>query len=151
MKYDLDGSTIQLKAHDVISLANPKGSTIAVLWGSVWLTQDSDLRDHELGAGESYTIPSDSKVVLSAFDDSAISVLQPCESARKNLRYLTSEELRQFERDAHELRAVYVASITAKLVEAIRRGFSKLYDFAMTLRLKHARWQWSEPRHRVYW
>ena len=79
MKFDLDQSTFQLTQGNLISLPNAEGSTVAVLWGKVWLTQDGDRRDYELNAGESFTIRGDGLILISAFENTALTVLNPCE------------------------------------------------------------------------
>jgi Protein of unknown function (DUF2917) len=173
MKFDLDQSTIQLTKGNLISLPDAEGSTVAVLWGSVWLTQDGDSRDYEVNAGESFTIRGNGLILISAFENTALTVLQPCDDVTESpmtpsenvgrakshgktsdgnsVRYLSGDELERYKRDAHELRAIYAASLIFSLGSALSRGLSKLGDYAVALRLKNARWQWTEPRHRLYW
>ena len=173
MKYDLDQSTIQLTKGNLISLPDAEGSTVAVLWGSVWLTQDGDSRDYELNAGESFTIRGDGLILISAFENTALTILQPCEDvalssmkpsenagraimlAKANnlnsVLYLRVDQLQQYKRDAHELRARYIASLFASLGSALSRGLTKLGDFAVALWWNNARRQWTEPRRRLYW
>jgi Protein of unknown function (DUF2917) len=161
MKFDLDQSTIQLTEGNLISLPDAKGSTIAVLWGSVWLTQDGDRRDHEVNAGESFDVNGDGMVVISAFENSALAVLQPCEgdarstpngeASDRSIAYISEEELRQYKHNAQKLRADYIASLFTSLGKAFRRGFSKLGDFAVALWLHGARQKWTEPSRRLYW
>ena len=81
MEIDLDEITIQLTKGNLISLPDAEGSTVAVLWGSVWITQDGVRRDYELKAGESFTIRGDGKILISAFENSALTILQPCDNA----------------------------------------------------------------------
>jgi Protein of unknown function (DUF2917) len=173
MKFDVDQSTIQLSQGNLISLPQASGSTVAVLWGFVWLTQDGHHRDYELRAGDSFTIRDDGMIVISAFENSALTILQPCEDVLASsvalggnikrtvahgkadhsdrVHYLTGDELERYKRDAHELRAIYVGSLIFSLGSALSRGLTKLGDYAVALRLKNARWQWTEPRHRLYW
>ncbi len=173
MKFDLDQSTIQLTRGNLISLPNAEGSTVAVLWGSVWLTQDGHRRDYEVDAGESFTIRGDGLVLISAFENTALTVLQPCEDAtvpsikpsenaaratahgktndRDAVLYLSGNELQQYERRAHELRARYIASLFASLGRAFSRGLTKLGDYPVALWRNNARRQWTEPRRRLYW
>ena len=173
MKFDLDQSTIQLTQGNLISLPDAEGSTVAVLWGSVWLTQDGDSRDYEINAGESFTIRGNGLVIVSAFENTALTVLQPCDdvaeltmtpsenaghakspgkaSDRNSVRYLSGDELERYKRDAHELRAVYVASLIFSFGSALSRGLTKLGDYAVALWLRNAREQWTEPSRRLYW
>lgn len=172
MKFDLDQSTIQLTQGKLISLPDAEGSTVAVLWGSVWLTQDGDSRDYELNSGESFTIRGDGMIVISAFENSAVTILEPCEdvalaskrgesvnhatgtrdtNGKGSVRYLSGDELDQYKRNAHELRARYMASLFKSLGRALRHGFTKLGDRAVALWLNNTRRQWTAPRRRLYW
>ena len=173
MKFDLDQSTIQLTKGNLISLPDAEGSTLAILWGSVWLTQDGDSRDYELNAGDSFTIRGDGLVLVSAFENTALSVLQPCEDVMASpmkpsksasratvhgkandidgVLYLSGDELERCKRHAHELRAQYIASLFTSLGNALSRGFSKLGDYAAALWRNNARRQWTEPGRRLNW
>ena len=148
MKFDLDLSTIQLTEGDLISLPDAKGSTVAVLWGSVWLTQNGDSRDYEVNGGESFTIRGDGRIVISAFENSAVTILQPCDeasraTARGNtdngyaVRYISGNELQRYTRIAHELRAQHVARLMKSLWNALRRGLTKLGYYASDLWFKN--------------
>ena len=173
MKFDLNQSTIQLTKGNLISLPDAEGSIVAVLWGSVWLTQDGDQRDYEVNAGESFTIRGDGMIVISAFENSALTILQPCEDAtvlsmkpranarrataydeaneRNSVPNLSGDALERYKRGAHELRAEFIASLFAALGRAVSRGFSKLSEYAAALWRNHSRKQWTEPRRRLYW
>ena len=161
MKFDLDQSTMQLTEGKLISLPHAKGSTVAVLWGSVWLTQDGDSRDYELNAGESFTIRGDGMVVISAFENSAVTILQPCEDTsrttahsntddRYSVRYISGDELRHYTHVAHELRAQYVAGLTESLGNALRRGLATLGHYASELWLKNLTGMRSDLRNHLY-
>lgn len=172
MKYDLDQSTVQLAQGKLISLPNANGLTVAVLWGSVWLTQDGDRRDYELNGGDSFPIRRDGMVVISAFEHSAIAILQPCEhdavpsikpsesagcarsrskaNDRDGVRYLSGDELERYKRDAHELRAVYVASLIYSLGSVVSRGLTKFGDYAVALWLNGVRKLRRDSRHRLH-
>jgi Protein of unknown function (DUF2917) len=151
MKYDLDGSTVHLRADKLISLPDAKGSIVAVLWGSVWLTQDGDSRDYELNAGDSRTIHGEGTVVVSAFENSAVSILHSCERASDSVRYVTREELRQFERDAHVLRALNMASLIYKVGSAVSRALTKLREHVVALWINNVRDEPAGPRHGLRW
>ena len=161
MKSDIDQSTIQLTQGNLISLPDVQSSTVAVLWGSVWLTQDGDSRDHEVNAGESFNVKSDGTVVISAFENSALTILQPCEgtnhtTAHRNVgdkhaaRYLSANESQHYTRIAHELRAQYLAGLMQSLGNALRRGLTKLGYYASELWLKNLTGLRSDLRNRIY-
>jgi Protein of unknown function (DUF2917) len=170
MKFDLDQSTIQLAKGNLISLPDAAGSTIAVLWGSVWLTQDGHARDYELNAGDSLTIHGTGMTIVSAFDNAAITVLQACNDAATStqttqrddralgdgkshqangVHYLSADELEQFKRDALQLRDAYVASLIYAIGSALSRSLIKVADFAIDLWVKNIHRQWADPRNRL--
>lgn len=161
MKFDLDQSTMQLTKGKLISLPRTEGSTVAVLWGSVWLTQDGDSRDYELNAGELFTIRSDGMVLISAFENSAVTILQPCENTshttahsntddRYSVRYISGDELQHYTHVAHALRAQYVAGLMESLGNALRRGLATLGHYASELWLKNLTGMRSDLRNHLY-
>lgn len=55
------------------------GRRVEVLSGSIWITQDGDLRDIVLASGEAFDFDRAGDALLSAFDDSRYLVLDACE------------------------------------------------------------------------
>ena len=53
------------------------GRRVEVLSGSIWITQDGDLRDIVLASGEAFDFDRTGDALLSAFDDSRYLVLDP--------------------------------------------------------------------------
>ena len=53
------------------------GRRVEVLSGSIWITQDGDLRDVVLSGGEAFDFERAGDALLSAFDDSRYLVLDP--------------------------------------------------------------------------
>jgi hypothetical protein len=55
---DCNGDTIvwDLRAGELVELADARGTTLRVTHGRLWLTQEHDSRDIVLGAGESFTL-----------------------------------------------------------------------------------------------
>lgn len=111
MKNDLDGRAIQLKKDELISLPDANGSTVAVLWGSVWLTQDGKPRDYELNAGDSFTVRDDARVVVSAFENAGVSILLPC--------------------NTNEGRTDEVASVINRFGSVLGRTFAKVRAYVL--------------------
>ena len=60
-------------------LAAHAGRSVECLSGSLWITQDGDLRDIVLGPGEAFAFDRRTDALLSAFDDSRYVVLDDCE------------------------------------------------------------------------
>jgi len=59
-----------------------RGRRLEVVSGSIWITQDGDLRDIVLGAGEAFDFDRRGDALLSAFADSRYLVLDSCETPR---------------------------------------------------------------------
>ncbi len=55
------------------------GRSVECLDGSIWITQDGDLRDIVLGPGEAFAFDRCTDALLSAFDDSRYVVLDGSE------------------------------------------------------------------------
>ena len=58
------------------------GRSVECLSGSIWITQDGDLRDIVLGPGEAFAFDRRTDALLSAFDDSRYIVLDAGEPVR---------------------------------------------------------------------
>ncbi len=54
------------------------GRRVECLSGSIWITQDGDLRDIVLGAGEAFDFDRRGDALLSAFADSRYLLLDAC-------------------------------------------------------------------------
>ena len=50
---------------------------ITALKGSVWITQDGDINDHVLGAGQTFRVSGDGPVVVAALTRASVSVDSP--------------------------------------------------------------------------
>lgn len=56
----------------VSSHVGERGRGVAVFEGRVWVTQDHDLRDFVLGAGDSFAIERRGQVVVEALSDASL-------------------------------------------------------------------------------
>lgn len=79
MKIDASGSGVHLGKHGNIQLRDAAGWTVRALGGTVWITQDEDVRDVVLEAGESFVIDRDGVTLLYALDDARICVARKAE------------------------------------------------------------------------
>jgi hypothetical protein len=59
-----------------------RGRRLEVVSGTIWITQDGDLRDIVLGPGEAFDFDRRGDALLSAFADSRYLVLDGCEATR---------------------------------------------------------------------
>mgnify|MGYP002624926988 CR=1 FL=1 len=67
---------------EVLRLRDVAGSTVVVLRGCVWITQDDDARDIVLGAGESWQFERPGLTVMQAFERASVLVLDSPRMAR---------------------------------------------------------------------
>ena len=75
MNQDLLNGTRTLGKGTVRHLHAEKGRRVEVLSGSIWITQDGDLRDIVLQDGEAFDFDRPGDALLSAFADSRYLVL----------------------------------------------------------------------------
>lgn len=66
-----------LPARRYAVLARTRGTRIACTDGSLWITQQDDLRDIVLRAGESFVVDRDGKVIVTAASDAAFELFPP--------------------------------------------------------------------------
>lgn len=65
MKFTISKMPINLSAETPINLEDPGGTTLRVLRGRVWITQEGSVDDVFLDAGTGYTFRADGKVIIS--------------------------------------------------------------------------------------
>jgi hypothetical protein len=60
------GSTVDLAVRESLALHDIKGTTLRVTRGSVWITQENDLQDIVLRAGDTWVVERDGLTILEA-------------------------------------------------------------------------------------
>lgn len=63
-----------LTAGRTVRLRRARGLKVACLRGTVWITQDGDLRDIIVGSGEAFTVDRDGLLLIHAFGAAAIAI-----------------------------------------------------------------------------
>jgi hypothetical protein len=76
MNIELNRNGFCLKPNQLVKVRGGLGHSIVCHSGSVWVTQDGDLRDVILRAGESFTLDREGPALLQAFEQGAISIAQ---------------------------------------------------------------------------
>ena len=82
MNQDLINGTRNLDKGRIRHVHADKGRRVECLTGSIWITQDGDLRDIVLGAGEAFDFDRRGDALLSAFADSRYLLLDACAPQR---------------------------------------------------------------------
>jgi hypothetical protein len=77
MDIRLDHTAVKLLERDTISVVDGKGARIAVVAGSVWITQERDSRDVLLRAGQSFTLDRDGTAIVEALADAEVALDAP--------------------------------------------------------------------------
>lgn len=68
------GKTVHLRGRQHLRICHGSGWTINALNGSVWLTQDGDIRDIVLQAGDSFVLDRNGPALLSPLGDAHLRV-----------------------------------------------------------------------------
>ncbi|MFM9886786.1 MAG: DUF2917 domain-containing protein [Burkholderiales bacterium] len=141
MNIDLDQASVKLDQGRTLPLRNARGSIVVVAWGTVWVTQADDRRDHIVGAGETFAIGVRGLTLIHALRDAAITILEPgagdgimgakTNRQRSMLASLNTSAshhgLNSFELEqARRLRAAHVNALLATAGRAVKRGFRSL-------------------------
>ena len=82
MKIKFSASGIVLAPGQLLNLEHAAGTRIASRDGSVWITQDGDLRDIVLDAGEAFELDRDSPVIVQAIGTALVTIEEPAPATR---------------------------------------------------------------------
>ena len=74
VKLEPAGATLRLQHAQFAQLHGTLGWTVKALSGALWITQDGDIRDVILQAGESFVIDRKGPALLSPFDDAQVCI-----------------------------------------------------------------------------
>jgi hypothetical protein len=77
MQQPWDLRPIPLRPKGVHRIDNGRGLSVTAIRGSVWITQDRDLRDIILSPGQSFVLDRNGVALVFAFRDAVIMVGQP--------------------------------------------------------------------------
>ncbi len=70
-----------LQAGEALRIHGGTGTTVIVFGGQVWLTQDGDLRDLFLGAGDSFTLDASAPALMQAVKPAQVMLAGPLPAA----------------------------------------------------------------------
>ena len=74
MELHLDSPMVALEPGQVISLDDAEGFRILASRGTVWVTEEDDLRDHIIGPGDALVIAKPGRTVVQALAPAWISI-----------------------------------------------------------------------------
>ena len=80
MNVEIYEAIVKLDENSTLKLNDARGACVFVHWGSVWITQQGDLKDHIVQSGESFPIAGSSNAILTSLSDAGVSVMSRCDS-----------------------------------------------------------------------
>ena len=75
MNIELDSAALHLARGKSIRVRDGAGSTLQVLHGAVWITEESNPRDVVLKRGQCFRLARGGLAIVEAFSDAAISLI----------------------------------------------------------------------------
>lgn len=160
MNVEIYEAILKLDQHSTLKLNDVKGACIYVHWGSVWITQQGDIKDHIVESGQSFPIAASSKAILTSLSDAGVSVMERCDKVHNE--HLGDKARRNdtpaAARPEVEERPEPHASVGASLYRGTFPGFQEIdrhVQYAHRLRaravadLVHRFWQAVRPRQSV--
>jgi hypothetical protein len=75
METSLSHSLLRLAAEEMLSVESPVGRCVMVFQGKVWITQEGDLGDYLVSAGESFTFDRRGLALIEALEPTSLVML----------------------------------------------------------------------------
>ena len=77
MNVSSTSADIVLARGEILNLDGAEGARITSLGGTVWITQDGDLRDIVLQDGEAFELDRPTQAIVQAFELAKVSISEP--------------------------------------------------------------------------
>ena len=77
MRIELNQNTLCVKRNQVVKVRGGIGHSVVCESGSIWVTQDGDLRDIVLHAGDAFTLDRAGPALLQAFEQGTVTIRRP--------------------------------------------------------------------------
>lgn len=77
MELNLKAPLLALAAGEVVTLDDARGIRIHARTGSVWVTEEANLRDHVVGPGETHIVSRGGRTLIQALQPSWIALGEP--------------------------------------------------------------------------
>ena len=75
METSLSHSLVRLEAEELFSVEAVRGRCVVLFQGSVWITQQGDLKDYVVRSGESFTFDRRGLALVEALEPTSLAVL----------------------------------------------------------------------------
>jgi hypothetical protein len=121
-------SRIDIESGRAVSVNVRAGAAIRVVSGTVWLTQEGDVRDHCVSPGMTFVADRAGRVVLTAIDGESAAVVHPAGAAwtRGVAGTVRIDSLETFEREARRAQARYLGNAIARVTSGLGSGIARL-------------------------
>ena len=87
METSLSHSLLHLAAGQILSVESPAGRCVMLFQGKVWITQESDLGDYLVSAGESFTFDRPGLALVEALEPTSLVLLVQPAPAHDSIGY----------------------------------------------------------------
>lgn len=77
MELNLNAPVLSLAAGEVVTLDDARGVRIHARTGSVWVTEEANLRDHVLGPGETLVVSRGGRTLIQALQAAWVALDEP--------------------------------------------------------------------------
>jgi len=82
MQIEINRSTLSLAREGLVAIRDGQGSRITCHAGSLWITQECDVKDAVITAGESFTVRKPGLTLLTALSASELTIIEPHAAAQ---------------------------------------------------------------------
>ncbi len=77
MQIEINRPTLSLAREGLVAIRDGQGTRIACHAGSLWITQECDVKDSVITAGESFTVRNPGLTLLTALSASQLTIIEP--------------------------------------------------------------------------
>jgi Protein of unknown function (DUF2917) len=136
MNTDLSLALTHLAKNETLRIRDAQGRGIAVFGGTVWVTQDSDPRDHVLGVGQTFAFDRPVGVIVQALSHASVLVfdVDPAQASTEAQRRRAAPEgprsTLQWYLEARRQRALAIGDAIARGFAVLRRGVARAFGGA---------------------
>ncbi len=82
MQIEINRSTLSLGRDGLVAIRDGQGTRIVSHAGSLWITQECDVKDSIIAAGESFTVRNPGLTLVTALSASELTIIEPCAPAQ---------------------------------------------------------------------
>jgi len=83
MQIEINRSTLSLADEGLVAIRDGQGTRIVCHTGSLWITQECDVKDAVITAGESFTVRNPGLTLLTALSASELTIIEPRAPAQR--------------------------------------------------------------------